>query len=516
MQKLVALAILASLLMLALAPSRVLAGSSLAPVQQEANLLQNGDFEGGGDTWPFYNGVAEVQVPPGWKAYYADVPPPYVVRPEYCYDMVTPKPKPMDNGCFWARPEFRDIKTGAGTANRIHSGVRAQKYFTYGRMHEAGLFQQVTGITPGAQLRFSVYMQAWMCNDFLAACDGGRKSQNSTTMHLRVGIDPTGGTNPYGPNVIWSREVDSFDYWTLYKVEAVVQGDTATVFTHSRPEWVDFARVNNDVYVDDASLVVVDKSQAAPAPTAASQTLPPAQPAANSQPKQFTVRLQQSQRPDGSLVHVVQKDDTLFGIALAYGVTVDDIMRLNRLKADDYLQLGQELIVKSPAVTLTPNVSQPTSAPTFGSDQATPVAAAARPVGLCVQAFNDKNGNGLFDVNEERVSGAKFTVMAGASEMAAYTTDGVDKPFCFSTLPARSYTVRIEPPRNYVATTDSQVGVALAAGQTANISFGTRPFSKGTSDQTATQPSAPTGLGAGVVGLVIVAGAVAYAVLRRK
>ena len=196
-----------------------------------ANLLANGNFEIP-LPWPFQDGMGEIQVAPGWRAWYLDQPPSYVVRPLFCNG--------LDYGCYWTRPEFRDVENVNDTKNRVHSGMHAQKYFTYGRMHEAGLMQRVTGITPGAQLRFSAYMEAWMCNDYIAACDGGRKSQNPTTMHLKVGIDPTGGTNPFSPDVVWSGEGDSFDRWTLFSVEAAAKGDAVTVFTHSRAEWIDY------------------------------------------------------------------------------------------------------------------------------------------------------------------------------------------------------------------------------------------------------------------------------------
>jgi hypothetical protein len=95
-----------------------------------------------------------------------------------------------------------------------------------------------------------------MCNDYIAACDRGNKSQNPTTMHLKVGIDPTGGTNPFSTNIVWSGEGDSFDHFTQFSVEATAQSDVVTVFTHSRAEWIDYPRMDNDVYVDDAALTI--------------------------------------------------------------------------------------------------------------------------------------------------------------------------------------------------------------------------------------------------------------------
>jgi hypothetical protein len=94
-----------------------------------------------------------------------------------------------------------------------------------------------------------------MCFDF-TRCNGGLHSDFPSDMHLRVGIDPTGGTDPFSPNVVWSVEAPAWDTWAHFQVQAIAQSNTITVFTHSHPEW-DWARANNDVYIDDATLVIV-------------------------------------------------------------------------------------------------------------------------------------------------------------------------------------------------------------------------------------------------------------------
>ncbi len=221
------------------------------------NLLVDGDFEAP-PTWPQQDGIGEVQVAPGWRAWYLDNPPGYVKIPANCND------SKEHTRCYWMRPEFRD---NTSFENRIHSGARSQKYFSYGRMHEAGLYQQVGGIQPGVTLHFAIAIQSWQCFNIDLCGKNGIRSDDPAEMHLRVGIDPTGGTDPFSPNIVWSPEQAAFDQWVEFSVQAVAKNDTVTVFTHSRPEWV-YARLNNDVYLDDASLVVVSGTVAQSKPVA--------------------------------------------------------------------------------------------------------------------------------------------------------------------------------------------------------------------------------------------------------
>jgi LysM domain len=460
--------------------------------------------------------INEVQIADGWTGWWLQTPPSYIVLPENC------QIKKVDYGCYWMRPEFVDsVRTGA--SNRIYSGNNSQKYFSFGRMHEAGLYQRVTSITPGTLLRFSVYMSAWMCVN-PEKCKGGYLSDQPTTMHLRVGIDPTGGTSPLSSNVVWSVEVDSFDRWTQYSVETVAQSDSVTVFTHSRPEWMS-PRQHNDVYVDEASLTAIGTPEPSPTATGGENAAPAAPPAnPPDQPVGPVTRAQNVVRPDGSTVHTVQPGDTLFGMALAYGVTVDQIIQLNHLNPGDFLQIGQEVVIKGPTNPATPAPApQPAAAPVATAlPQPTAVAAALSPGGLCIQAFNDRNGNSLYDNDEELVANVKFTVMEGEAESAAYTTNGIDEPHCFSNLPSRAYTVRIEPPKNYVPTTDEQVGVALAAGQTASVSFGAQPSvgrsALGAPGDLSSLFAQYRGivLGVGGIGLLLVAGMVGFVVISRR
>jgi hypothetical protein len=319
---------------LAVVPALVLA-SPPAQEQVSSNLLVDGDFEAP-DPWVKQDAIEEVQIAPGWHAWYLDVAPAYVQVPVNC------NKGPDGYHCYWMRPEFR---TNVDFANRIHGGVRSQKYFSYGRMHEAGLMQQVSGIPPGARVRFSIWVQAWMCFDSAKCGKTGERSDQPSDMHLRVGIDPLGDTDPLTTSVIWSAEQPAWDKWVQFQVETVALSDTVTVLTHSRPEW-SWARSNNDVYLDDASLVIVG----AYATPTATTTLPP------------QIRIPWHDRlastatpfPAGAITHAIQMGDTLFGVALKYGVRITDVLQLNHITTSTELFVGQPLVVQIVPPTLTP------------------------------------------------------------------------------------------------------------------------------------------------------------------
>ena len=329
--------------------------SSRAQVVVGPNLLVDGNFEAP-MPWSLQDGIGEVQVALGWRAWYLDKAPSYVKAPSNC-------DKGTQYDCYWMRPEFRNNEA-ASFPDRVHSGLRSQKYFSYGRMHEAGLYQRVSGITSGSTVRFSIYVQAWQCSNPDACGQGGTHSDAPADMHLRVGIDPYGGTDPFSANVVWSREQPAFDQWVKFSVEAKAAGGAVTVFTHSRPEW-DWPRLNNDVYLDDARLEVVEPgaggtvSLTPDTPTRAITPLPTLTP-----------------RADGTVVHVVQAGDTLFGIARQYGVSLDDLYRLNRLTPQSIIELGQVLVVKTATATATPPMvtGTPSATPTLPSPTVTPTA----------------------------------------------------------------------------------------------------------------------------------------------
>lgn len=118
------------------------------------------------------------------------------------------------------------------------------------------------------------------------------------------------------------------------------------MFVRSLAEW-HWPRLNNDVYVDDARLDIL----ALPTPENTSNTLP-------------GVRYILTPTPDWPVTHTVAAGETLGSIALAHGVSVEQIIRLNRLSPRPAVWPGQALLIDGPeqkALTAEP-VPQPTTA----------------------------------------------------------------------------------------------------------------------------------------------------------
>lgn len=297
---------------------------------QSENYLQNPSFEG-----TFYTFV------PNTPAALADCPAGICTTV-----LVAPGWSP-----WWVRERSTDANPEykAATApyyNRIHSGASAGQYFSFYRTHKAGFFQRVT-VPANAPLEFSIWGQAWVSA-------GDISSDQGAPINMRVGIDPTGGTNPFSGNVVWSEAAQPYDAYHLLQVRAQAQGSVVTVFTYSAPE---YAMQHNDVYWDDASLVVVDSApaQPAPAPTPAPVTEPAAEPPTTGQ-------------------YTVKSGDTLSSIARRFGVSLTDLIVANNIENPNLIRVGQILTI-------------PGAAPAPGETPAPAPSPAPSPVGINATPF---------------------------------------------------------------------------------------------------------------------------------
>lgn len=213
--------------------------ATLLPDEEECvgtNLLSNPSFEGDYSSYipspPHpdcpWGTCGSAQMASDWTPYWKSHNP---TDPEWIYRM----------------PEWKPAESHFTNPMRVRTGDRAQQWFTFFGTHQAGIYQRVSGFTPGASLCLSIWGHAWSNNTDHTYTD----PNDHGFLNQQIGIDPTGGTDYRSPNVIWTNPVTQYDFYGLFKLHATAQADSVTVFFHSEPLW---AYKHNDVYWDDAIL----------------------------------------------------------------------------------------------------------------------------------------------------------------------------------------------------------------------------------------------------------------------
>jgi LysM repeat protein len=354
--------------------------SILGAQAQETNLLTNPGFENG---FRIVSGRANPQVANGWEPWFAvgGNAPEYQLSPYYI-------PSTAANS--------------AGIIPRVRTGNASQIYYSWlYESHDAGIYQRVTGIPSGAELRFSVY--GYVFSNNLSDLDVSEEPGN---VAFRVGIDPTGGTDPFASTVIYNEALFAYDAFREYNVIAKAQGTAVTVFVRTT---VSEPVQNTVIYLDDAVLNVTPESQpqasntpttrptnttvptntprptntnvpastatntarptntVAPTNTTASSggdatptrevvatnttapnntaIVPTATIAASATATNTRVAATSVAGFPGTIRHVVRRGDTVGGIAVRYGSSIEAIIEVNELNEDAFILAGQELII---------------------------------------------------------------------------------------------------------------------------------------------------------------------------
>lgn len=240
------------------------------------NLLRNGGFE---EDWstesshhcrvfpvdgtPYEMDVGNIFVPPGWVVWY--------------------KHEPGE----WDQPEVRDAWI-TGDTRRVHGGQKAMLLFTFSRKHDAGFYQRVQ-VFPGTKLRLVAMAHAWSNHsntaqpdefphpddprwsegagvgyNYFYGLEGSVQDDGARNFTFSIGIDPTGGIDPFADTVVWGQGAHIYNaYRSVPLVETVAQADTVTVFLRSRTLW---PFKHNDAYWDDVELVAVGALPEQPQP----------------------------------------------------------------------------------------------------------------------------------------------------------------------------------------------------------------------------------------------------------
>jgi len=188
----------------------------------------------------------------------------------------------------WDQPEVRDARA-AVDARRVRGGQKATLLFTFYRKHDAGFLQQVA-VEPGTRLTLTAWAHAWSNHlskdqgghpddgrwsdgagyDVVAwkagtqPCTGDPQQDARSNFTFQVGLDPTGGMDPFASTVVWGEGWHVYNgYCHPLTVAATAQGSKATIFLRSSTAW---AFKHNDAYWDDVSLEAIGDGPEIPEP----------------------------------------------------------------------------------------------------------------------------------------------------------------------------------------------------------------------------------------------------------
>lgn len=122
--------------------------------------------------------------------------------------------KAADGGWFWGLTP----RSGGWLLQGAVNGSTSDGY----------IHQRVTGLTPGRDHTFSAWVQTAMRENDAWKYDVW--NNRDRLIHIRLGIDPTGGTNPNATSVVWTPRMYSHRRYTQLATTAIAQGSALTVF----------------------------------------------------------------------------------------------------------------------------------------------------------------------------------------------------------------------------------------------------------------------------------------------
>ncbi|NKQ37535.1 MAG: hypothetical protein HF973_18215 [Chloroflexi bacterium] len=487
--------ITALLLIAAMFTSLLLFNQNKAAAQEiiSGNLFQNPGWEEG-----YYNqdSISQIAVPKGWKMHWLD---------NVSFEGTEGRPAYRPETVVWniadAPENERDIF--------FRDGIYTLKIFKSWAPMYAAISQDVSGLEVGRKYR----IVAPIFVDVVEKYEGGQKvAPFNDPGFVRFGAGKLGAPWLDGSQInyspYWSAANVNPFYLTMniYIWDFVATESDMTLFIEvgSRYPWP-----NNGFFLDGVGLFALDQKDgsvssgssggggggnaAAPAGT----PLPTATPLPTPTP-----------RADGSIVHVVGSGDTFWSIAIQYapalGLTAEEalpvIMELNNNPA--FISAGQELLIKEPDPNAVAGAASAESAEAEATPEgettegegeaivvegeesaeeeatATPEPAPAEEAvestsgGVCLQVYEDINGNELYDNNEPLLADAAVTLFRTGNTVTTYITDGVSEPHCIDNLEGGAYEIQVFPPANYHPTTPATWALAITNGVMVPVSFG--------------------------------------------
>lgn len=109
-----------------------------------------------------------------------------------------------------------------------HSGRWLLQGAVNGSASDGYIFQRVTGVQPGREYTFSAWVQTAMRENNTWKYDVW--NDRGRLIHVRLGIDPAGGTDINRGSIRWTPRLYSHLHYSPVAVSAVAQGSALTVF----------------------------------------------------------------------------------------------------------------------------------------------------------------------------------------------------------------------------------------------------------------------------------------------
>lgn len=149
---------------------------------------------------------------------------------------------------------------------------------------------------------------------------------------------------------------------------------------------------------------------------------------------EIKVRLMPGEAPPPTatpkLTHIVESGDTALGIALEYGLLLEELMALNNIDPNAFLQIGQVLMIRPPTSTPEPtHTPTPTSTPDLVelvvSPEPTPTPEPTAIAMVVTEAAEQKESRDLGDILGfgAMVAGVGLTVLAGVAVLILWRSE---------------------------------------------------------------------------------------------
>jgi hypothetical protein len=179
--------------------------------------------------------------------------------------------------------------------------------------------------------------------------------------------------------------------------------------------------------------------------------------------------------PDGRIVYIVQKGDSLWRIAAIAGISVEELRSRNGIQPGDYITEGMELELGIAAPERPTEI--PGAEPTAISPQLSPTPISGTGE-ICVLLFRDENGDARLDEGEEPLPNGQVSIADVSGVLAGeYTTDANPEGYCFEDLERGDYNISAAVPPEHNPTTAMNLPLRLEPGDIKYVQFGAQPSS---------------------------------------